>query len=89
MSKKGSLKNKCRFCYEHLGSGQFCDEECEQDFYDYNNIIISERWVSRTLLLIECPARETEVKLFAKRHSMSLRLLKRKLKDKFDIKRCD
>ncbi len=88
MAKKVSSRNRCRFCADATGSGHFCDQECEDDFYEYGNIEISSLWVKKTLMYTKCPDRDTEIKKFAKRHSFSLRLLVKKLKDKHGVSRC-
>lgn len=89
MAKKNISKNKCRFCLDRVSIGRFCDKDCEHDFHEYSNININPMWVNKTLKKLNCIDQTEEIIKFSKRHKVSLRLLTRKLRNKFNIKRCD
>ncbi len=88
-SSKSVGKNVCNMCGTEVpGTAMFCSEECNERHYDYILVDIPRRWVDNTLLRLECPERYQAIVAYSKRHSFELQLVKKKLKEKFNINIC-
>ena len=88
--KTNHSPNICSLCGRNVsGAVMFCSEECMEVHYDYVLLDVSKRWVHNTLLKIPCPERYSAIVAFGKRHKYSLKLLKKKLSEKFKIDICE
>jgi len=86
---KNFVRTGCKLCGNKVvGNAMFCSEECNEGHYDYILVDVSKRWVANTLSKIECPDRYDAIVAYANRHSFDIKLLKKKLKEKFNIDTC-
>lgn len=73
---------------ELKGTAMFCSDECYEDHYDYILVDVPRGWVNNTLLRLKCPQRNDAIVSYAKRHNFSLKFLRKKLKEKFNLDIC-
>ena len=88
-SSSNTTKRICKLCGTKVsGNAMFCSDDCYEGHYDYILVDVSRRWVVNTLLKIDCPERYNAIVAYGKRHSFSLKLLKKKLVEKFNVDIC-
>lgn len=86
MGSKVESDRRCAFCDAQMNdNAAYCSDTCFEINCEYLLIEISPKWVKSTLCKTEGAERVRLVKEYAKRHSCNFKLLKRKLKEKYDI----
>lgn len=73
----------CKWCNKETNSKkrEYCDEECEEKYFEMSNIVIPTLWGKRITTLNK-KEQEEEIQKFAKYHELKVEFLKKKLYQK-------